>query len=107
MGLTGGSIAGALGAPWFTTTVAGAAGAESGNADLVVTNAKVYTVDSRMPRVEAFAVKNSRFIAVGTNSEIKGLVGKDTKTFDTKQMTVVPGFTDCHNHAGGETLLQF
>ena len=105
MGLTGGNIAGALGAPWFTTTVAGAAGAESGNADLVVTNAKVYTVDSRMPRAEAFAVKNSRFIAVGTNSEIKGLVGKDTKTFDAKQMTVVPGFTDCHNHAGGETLL--
>ena len=81
------------------------AGAESGNADLVVTNAKVYTVDSRMPRAEAFAVKNSRFIAVGTNAEIKGLIGKDTRTFDARQMTVVPGFTDCHNHAGGDVLL--
>jgi predicted amidohydrolase YtcJ len=58
-----------------------------------------------MPRAEAFAVKNSRLIAVGTTDEIKGLVGKDTQTFDAKQMTVVPGFTDCHNHAGGEVLL--
>ena len=59
----------------------------------------------RMPKAVAFAVKNSRFIAVGTNEEIKGLAGKDTRTIDAKRMTVVPGFTDCHNHAGGEVLL--
>ncbi len=53
-------------------------------------NAKVYTVDTRMPRAQAFAVKNSRFIAVGTNDEIKGLIGKDTRTFDAKGMTIVP-----------------
>ena len=28
-----------------------------------------------------------------------------TQTFDAKQMTIVPGFTDCHNHADGTTLL--
>ncbi len=105
MGLTGGALAGALGAPWFTSTVAGAAGAEGGNADLVVTNAKVYTIDTRLPRAEAFAVKNSRFIAVGTNAEIRGLIGKDTRTVDAKGMTIVPGFVDCHNHAGGDVLL--
>src|SRR6187455_1276732 len=105
MGVTAGALAGAFGRPWFSSTVAAAAGAEAGNADLIVTNAKVYTVDPRMPRAEAFAVKNSRFIAVGTNDEIKGLAGKDTRTVDAKQMTVVPGFTDCHNHAGGEVLL--
>jgi len=105
MGVTAGALTGAFGRPWFTSTVAAAAGAEAGNADLIVINAKVYTVDTRMPRAEAFAVKNSRFIAVGTNDEIKGLAGKDTRTVDAKQMTIVPGFTDCHNHAGGETLL--
>jgi len=105
MGVTAGALTGAFGRPWFTSTVAAAAGAEAGNADLIVINAKVYTVDTRMPRAEAFAVKNSRFIAVGTNDEIKGLAGKDTRTLDAKQMTVVPGFTDCHNHAGGEVLL--
>ncbi|MBS1818997.1 MAG: amidohydrolase [Acidobacteria bacterium] len=105
MGLTAGAAAGVLGQPWFTRTVAAAAGAEAGNADLIVLNAKVYTVDERMPRAQAFAVKNSRFIAVGSNDEIKGLAGKDSRTFDAKGMTIVPGFVDCHNHAGGDVLL--
>ncbi len=105
MGLTVGAVAAAFSSPWVNRTVAAVAGVEAGNADLVVINAKVYTVDSRAPKAEAFAVKNSRFIAVGMNDEIKGIVGKDTRTIDAKQMTVVPGFTDCHNHAGGEVLL--
>ena len=81
-----------------------AAAADAGNADLVVFNAKVYTVDSQMPRAEAFAVHAGRFMAVGSNDDIKGLIGKDTKTYDARQMTVVPGFTDCHNHAAGDVL---
>jgi len=103
--LTAGAVAATFGSPWVSRTVAAVAGAEAGNADLVVLNAKVYTVDSRMPKAEAFAVKNGRFIAVGTNEEVKGIRGKDTLTIDAKQMTVVPGFIDCHNHAGGEVLL--
>jgi predicted amidohydrolase YtcJ len=106
MGLTAGTVAASvLGNPWFSRTVTAAAAAQFGNADLVVVNANVYTVDSRLPKAQAFAVKNGRFIAVGTNDEIKGLVGKDTRTIDAQRMTVVPGFTDCHNHAGGEVLL--
>jgi predicted amidohydrolase YtcJ len=58
-----------------------------------------------MPRAEAFAVSGGRFVAVGTTAAIKSLAGKRTQTFDAKQMTIVPGFTDCHNHAGGTTLL--
>jgi len=105
MGLTVGTVAGSLGSPWFSRSVAAAVPAGSRDADLVVTNARVYTVDSRMPRAEAFAVKNNRFIAVGTNDEIKEMVGKETRTIDARQMTVVPGFVDCHNHASGEWLL--
>ncbi len=44
MGLTAGAVAGTFGSPWLSRTVAAAAGAEAGNADLVVTNARVYTV---------------------------------------------------------------
>ena len=73
--------------------------------DAVVVNAKVYTMDTRAPRAEAFAVTNGRFTAVGTTGDINGLAGKSTQTFDAKGMTVVPGFIDCHNHAGGEVLL--
>ncbi len=99
--MTGVCIAGAVGGPWFNAE----AGAEGQNPDLVVFNAKVYTVDSGTPKAEAFAVKAGRFAAVGSDSEIKGLIGKGTQTFDAKQMTIVPGFIDCHNHAPGNTLL--
>jgi predicted amidohydrolase YtcJ len=74
-------------------------------ADLVVFNAKVYTVDSNVPKTEAFAVKAGRFTAVGSTEDVKGLIGKATRTYDAKQMTIVPGFIDCHNHAPGDTLL--
>jgi len=82
-----------------------AAAAEGQDVELVVFNARVRTADSRAPRAEAFAVKANRFLALGTSAEIKPLIGKGTQTFDARQMTIVPGFIDCHNHAPGETLL--
>jgi predicted amidohydrolase YtcJ len=81
------------------------AGAGGSDPDLIVINAKVYTMDARAPRAEAFAVSAGRFTAVGSTSDVKGLAGKATQTFDASGMTVVPGFIDCHNHAGGEVLL--
>jgi predicted amidohydrolase YtcJ len=98
MNLAGAGIAGLAGAPWLKA-------AEGSDADLVVFNAKVYTVDSRVPKAEAFAIKANRFLAVGTTAEMKGLIGTGTQTWDAKQMTIVPGFIDCHNHAPGEVLL--
>jgi hypothetical protein len=77
----------------------------SGDADAVVFNAKVYTVEPGVTRAEAFAVKAGRFIAVGSSEEIRKLIGKHTQTFDAQQMTIVPGFIDCHNHAVGDLLL--
>ena len=96
------AAAGIAGASWQRIAKAAEAPAD---ADLVVFNAKVYTVDPNTPKAEAFAVKAGRFSAVGSTEDIKGLIGKATRTYDAKQMTVVPGFIDCHNHAPGETLL--
>jgi predicted amidohydrolase YtcJ len=76
-----------------------------GDPDLIVFNAKVYTVDPRTPRAGAFAIKDSRFIALGTTADIRSLAGKSTQTYDAKGMTIVPGFIDCHNHAPGNVLL--
>ncbi len=104
LGLTGVSIAGAIGAPWFGTMPLAAQTVDAHDADLVVFNAKVYTMD-RTPRAEALAVKGGRFVAVGRTADIKGLIAKGTQTIDARQMTIVPGFTDCHNHAPGTTLL--
>ncbi len=108
LGLAGAGIAGAVGAPFLggaSTAFAQGTATRAQDADLVVHNAKVYTVDGALPKVEAFAVKNGRFIAVGTNADIRGLIGKGTQTYDAKQMTVVPGFIDTHNHAPGNVLL--
>ncbi len=100
MGIATG-IATVVGGPWLSA----AAAAETQDADLVVFNAKVYTVDSRVPKAEAFAVKAGRFVAVGSTADIKALIGKGTQALDAKQQTVVPGFIDCHNHATGDVLL--
>ena len=48
-------------------------------ADLVVFNAKVYPVDPSIPKAEAFAVKGSRFIFVGSTAETKAFIGKGTQ----------------------------
>ena len=76
------------------------------SADLVVRNARVNTVEPLMiPAAEAFAVRDGRFIAVGSNQDVSGLVRKGTEVIDARGMTIVPGFIDCHLHPDGETLL--
>ena len=69
--------------------------------DMVVLNARVFTVDERQPRAEAFAVKNGRFIAVGSSDDIRNLVTSDTRVIDADGMTVTPGFIDAHSHPSG------
>jgi predicted amidohydrolase YtcJ len=73
--------------------------------DLVVFNAKVITVNPRQAQAEAFAIKNGRFLAVGSNADVRNLMRRGTPTWDAQQATIVPGFIDTHNHAGGTTLL--
>src|SRR5580693_2625694 len=72
--------------------------------DFVVLNAKIYTMDPQLPQIEAFAVKDGRFVALGSTRAMKDLAGK-SQTIDAQQMTVVPGFIDSHNHAPGNELL--
>ena len=69
--------------------------------DLVVVNARVYTVDPAMPRAEAFAVKNGRFTAVGSTADVRNLATTRTRIIDAAQATVTPGFIDTHCHVSG------
>ncbi len=73
--------------------------------DLVVYNAKVYTVDPRLPTAEAFAVRDGKFVAIGNSAEIKALAVKGTSRVDAEGKTIVPGFIDCHVHPVGTMLL--
>jgi predicted amidohydrolase YtcJ len=106
MGVAGAGLAGLVhGASLEAQPSPAGTAANAPEPDLIVINAKVYTMDTTTPRAEAFAIKAGRFLAVGSAAAIKGLAGKTTQTLDARQMTVVPGFTDCHNHAGGDVLL--
>jgi predicted amidohydrolase YtcJ len=73
--------------------------------DLIVYNATVYTMDPATPTTEAFAVQGGRFVAAGRTADIRALAGRRTQAIDARRVTIVPGFIDCHNHAGGTTLL--
>ena len=65
--------------------------------DLLVTNATVYTVDSTFSKAEAFAVKDGRFVAVGTSADLKAQFTA-TKEVDGKGKFIYPGFYDAHCH---------
>ena len=66
--------------------------------DLIVINANVRTMDKSNPKTRAFAVLGNKIVAVGSNSEIKELVGANTKTIDGRGKLVLPGFNDAHVH---------
>ena len=92
--------------PWLSEARALAwQAAQSAEPELIVFNARVYTMDAALPRAEAVAIGGGRFVAVGTTGAVRRRAGKGTQLIDAKQMTIVPGFTDTHNHAGGTTLL--
>jgi predicted amidohydrolase YtcJ len=73
----------------------------SGEPDLVVVNGRVLTSDAALPRAEAFAVKNGRFVAVGSTADVRNLATARTTVIDAQRMTVVPGFIDAHSHPSG------
>ncbi|MDA2933206.1 amidohydrolase family protein [Acidobacteria bacterium AH-259-D05] len=66
--------------------------------DLVLLNGKIVTVDEDFSIAEAVAIKDGKFVAVGTNAQIQSLVGQHTEQVDLKGRTVLPGFIDPHVH---------
>jgi len=67
-------------------------------ADVVYTNGKIYTVDRAHPLVDAVAVKDGRFLAVGSGRDIQGFVGERTRVVDLGGAFAMPGFIDGHIH---------
>jgi predicted amidohydrolase YtcJ len=70
-------------------------------ADIVFKNGTVYTAADTSPRAEAIAVKADRIVFVGTNANAQQYVGQNTRVVDLKGKTVLPGFTDSHQHLSG------
>ncbi|MBC2836923.1 amidohydrolase [Gemmobacter straminiformis] len=75
--------------------------------DLVITNARVLTMDAGRPRAEAVALRGGRIAAVG-GAEVAALAGPKTRVIDAGGRTLLPGFVESHLHLvlGGAELVQ-
>lgn len=75
-----------------------AACAEHQAADLVIRNARVYTVDSTEPWVEAIAIHGARIVYAGSDRGVKSWIGDSTRVIDARGGMLLPGFVDAHVH---------
>jgi predicted amidohydrolase YtcJ len=85
-----------------------AAAAVNPPADLIVRDAHIVTVDPKFSIAHAAAIRDGRFIAVGSDAEVMRSKGPNTRVVDLHGKTVLPGFNDTHVHltAGEELPLQ-
>src|SRR5258707_14504822 len=82
----------------FLNTSLMASNEPSPTADVIITNARIYTVNPQQKWTEAIAVRGDKIIAVGDRKQIEALRGPATKVIDAGQRLLLPGFTDCHIH---------
>ncbi|HXW57013.1 MAG TPA: amidohydrolase family protein [Candidatus Cybelea sp.] len=67
-------------------------------ADLIIRNAKIWTVDRSMPTAQAVAVLGDRIVAVGSNRDVEAWRGPRTEVLDAGGKLLLPGFDDAHVH---------
>ncbi len=67
-------------------------------AETVYKNANVITVDPANPRARAVAMRDGKFVGVGSDADIEGLIGPSTRVVDAGGLTIIPGLIDAHIH---------
>lgn len=68
-------------------------------ADLVIENAKIYTVDQMLPTAKSLAVKDGKFLAVG--DDLAKFIGPQTRRVNAQGAAIIPGLIDAHVHMRG------
>ena len=71
------------------------------SADLIITNARLLTMNKAAMRTEAIALNGNRILAVGANADIQALKNKHTRVIDAQMRTVMPGIIESHIHLFG------
>ena len=67
-------------------------------ADLILLHGRLATLDERRPLASAAAIRDGRFVAVGTDAEVMAYQGEKTQVIDLGGRTVIPGLNDSHMH---------
>jgi hypothetical protein len=85
-----------------------AAAAQNATADTIIENAKIITLDPKLPNAEAIAIARDTIIGVGSRREIERVRGPSTRIIDAEKRTLVRGLNDAHTHfiRGGLTYSQ-
>lgn len=73
----------------------------SKSADTVYKNGRIYTVNEAQPWAEAIAIKDGKFLVVGTNEDVEVVTGETTKVIDLEGRMAMPGLIDVHVHPLG------
>ena len=68
------------------------------SADVIITNARVFTSDESNPRAEAVAVKGNQIVYVGTSEGAESFKARSTRVIDAQGHTLTAGFIDTHVH---------
>lgn len=80
---------------------------DSVKADLIITNANIWTGNSDSQKAEAMAIKEDTILAIGSAIDIQKFQGQSTEVIDVQNKFITPGFIDTHVHLlmGGNSLL--
>lgn len=79
----------------------------AGDADLILHNGKIVTVDQAFSTRQAIAVQGERIVAVGSNDEVLQSKGPRTTVIDLKGNMLLPGLIDSHVHPNGAAMIEF
>jgi predicted amidohydrolase YtcJ len=82
----------------FSISAFAASDNTSQTADIIVTNARIYTLNPQQKWAEAIAIRGDKIIAVGERKQVEALRRPSTKMIDAGQRLLLPGFADCHIH---------
>ena len=67
-------------------------------ADTVLHNGKIYSVDPSNPWAQAIAIRDGKIVVLGADSDVRSMIGSDTRVIDLKGKMVMPGINDVHVH---------
>ena len=74
---------------------------EKEKADLIITQARIYTAEDSLPLASCMAVAHGRILAVGDEAAVIGFAGKGTQMVDIRGAFVMPGLIEGHGHFFG------